>query len=134
MRQSANSEGVYDERTENGMSSEQIDRLPEITDIASLSRVVNDAARPALVLFDATWAPPARRIEERLLRLFRREDVELVRVNVDRTPELAKKFAVHAVPTLALFRGGQLAAMRLGDVEDADLQDWLERECMPIPA
>jgi thioredoxin 2 len=105
-------------------------RLPEIADTAALSRVINDAARPALVLFDAVWCSPARRIEERLLRLFRGEDVAVVRVDVDRAPELARKFAVHAVPTLALFRAGQLAARRLGDIDDGDLQHWLERECM----
>src|SRR5437763_12101710 len=105
-------------------------RLPEIADTAGLSRVINDAARPALVLFDAVWCSPARRIEDRLLRLFRGEDVAVVRVDVDRAPELARKFAIHAVPTLALFRAGQLAARRLGDIEDGDLQHWLERECM----
>jgi len=105
-------------------------RLRQIADTTTLSQVINDAVRPALVLFDAVWCSPARRIEERLLRLFRGEDVAVVRVDVDRAPELARKFAVHAVPTLALFRAGQLAARRLGDIEDGDLQHWLERECM----
>jgi thioredoxin 2 len=105
-------------------------RLREIADTATLSQVINDAVRPALVLFDAVWCSPARKIEERLLRLFRGEDVAVVRVDVDRAPELARKFAVHAVPTLALFRAGQLAARRLGDIDDGDLQHWLERECM----
>jgi thioredoxin 2 len=105
-------------------------RLPEIADTAALSRVINDAVRPALVLFDAVWCSPARKIEERLLRLFRGEGVAVIRVDVDRAPELARKFAVHAVPTLALFRAGQLAARRLGDIDDGDLLHWLERECM----
>lgn len=111
-------------------ASATVGRLREIADGAALSRVINDAVRPALVLFDAAWCSPARRIEERLLRLFHGDDVAVVRVDVDRAPELARKFAVHAVPTLALFRAGQLAARRLGDIEDGDLQHWLERECM----
>lgn len=109
---------------------EQPERLREITDGPALSRAIDGTPHPALVLFDAAWCSPARRIEERLLRLFRHRNVELVRVNVDRVPELARKFAVHAVPTLALFRSGQLAATRLGDVEDDDLQHWLARECV----
>jgi|SRR5229473_3782166 len=118
-----------------GMSDQQDaitrrERLPEIADATALSRVINDAVHPALVLFDAAWCSPARRIEERLLRLFRDDDIAVVRVDVDRAPELARKFAVHAVPTLALFRAGQLAATRLGDIEDGDLLHWLERECM----
>jgi thioredoxin 2 len=106
------------------------ERVREIADAAALSRVINDAAHPTLVLFDAKWCSPARRIEERLLRLFRGDDLTVVRVDVDRAPEIARKFAVHAVPTLALFRAGQLAAKRLGDIADGDLQHWLEHECM----
>jgi thioredoxin 2 len=112
------------------MANEQPERLREITDGTALSQVVNDAANPALVLFDAAWCSPARRIEERLLRMSRGQGVALVRVNVDRVPELARRFAIHAVPTLALFRAGHLAATRLGDVEDGDLQLWLDRECV----
>jgi thioredoxin 2 len=105
-------------------------RVREIADPAALSRVINDAVHPALVLFEARWCSPARRIEERLLRLCRRDDLTVVRVDVDRAPEIARKFAVHAVPTLALFRAGQLAARRLGDIADGDLQDWLDHEHM----
>jgi thioredoxin-like negative regulator of GroEL len=105
-------------------------RVREIADGVALSRVINDASHPALVLFGAAWSSPARRIEERLLRLFRGDDLAVVRVDVDHTPELARKFAVHAVPTLALFRSGQLAAKRLGDIADDDLQHWIEHECM----
>ena len=106
------------------------ERMREIVDAAALSRMINDAVHPTLVLFDAAWCSPARRIEERLLRLFRGDDLAVARVDVDRAPELARKFAVHAVPTLALFRAGQLAAKRLGDIADGDLQHWLEHECM----
>jgi thioredoxin 1 len=105
-------------------------RLREIADAPALSRAIDDADHPTLVLFDAAWCSPARRIEERLLRLFRGDDLTVVRVDVDRVPELARKFAVHAVPTLALFRAGQLATKRLGDIADGDLQHWLEHECM----
>jgi thioredoxin 1 len=120
---SAHDMGITDLKTEPS------DRLREITDGAVLSRTI-DAAHPALVLFDAVWCSPARRVEERLLRLFAGRDLELARINVDRLPELARKFAVHAVPTLALFRSGQLAATRLGDVADDDLEHWLARECI----
>lgn len=112
------------------MATERPDRVREITDGAALSRAIDDPAHPALVLFDAAWCSPARRIEERLLRMLRGRAVDLVRVDVDRAPELARKFAIHAVPTLALFRSGQIAATRLGDVEDGDLRRWLDGHCM----
>jgi thioredoxin-like negative regulator of GroEL len=109
-------------------------RLPEITDAGALSRAIGDAGRPALILFDAAWCSPARRIEERLLRLFSGQCLELLRVNVDRLPEIARRFGIHAVPTMALFRFGQVAATRLGEVGDRDLMRWLEEECADAAA
>jgi len=104
-------------------------RLPEITDASALSRAIGDAGRPALILFDAIWCSPARRIEKRLLRLLSGQCLELRRLNVDRLPEIAKRFGIHAVPTMALFRSGQVAATRLGEVGDHDLSRWLDGEC-----
>jgi thioredoxin 1 len=104
-------------------------RLPEIADANALSRAIGDAGRPALILFDAVWCSPARRIEERLLRLLRGQCLELLRLDVDHLPEIAKRFGIHAVPTMALFRSGQLATTRLGEVGDRDLLRWLDGEC-----
>src|SRR5258708_23163280 len=100
-------------------------RLREIADTTTLSQVINEAVRPALVLFDTVWCSPARRIEERLLRLFRGGCVDLVRVNVDRLPELAKKFALPPVPTPAPFPPRQLPAPRLADGGERELRPFL---------
>jgi thioredoxin-like negative regulator of GroEL len=112
------------------MTIERRQRIREITDAASLGEVIDQPSCPALVLFDAAWCSPARRIEDRLLRLSREVlrggSLNLVRVDVDRLPELARRFAVHAVPALVLFRFGQVAAMRLGEVDDRDLRRWLD--------
>jgi len=56
----------------------------------------------------------------------RTANFDLVRVDVDRLPEIARRFAIHAVPALALFRFGQVAAMRLGEIGDHDLRQWLD--------
>jgi thioredoxin-like negative regulator of GroEL len=112
------------------MTARRHQRIHEITDAASLSEVINQPTCPALVLFDAVWCSPARRIETRLLRMSREElrdgNLKIVRVDVDRLPEVARRFAIHAVPALALFRFGQVAAMRLGEVDDRDLRQWLD--------
>jgi thioredoxin 2 len=55
--------------------------------------------------------------------------LELLRLDVDHLPEIAKRFGIQAVPTLALFRSGQLATTRLGEVGDHDLLRWLDGEC-----
>jgi thioredoxin-like negative regulator of GroEL len=112
-------------------------RIHEITDAASFSEVINQPTCPTLVLFDAVWASPARRIENRLLSLsqeaLRGGNLKIVRVDVDRLPEIARRFAIHAVPALALFRFGQVAAMRLGEVDDRDLGQWLDNAGLDDP-
>jgi thioredoxin 1 len=101
-------------------------RLPELADAVALSRFVNDPSRPSLVLFDAPGCSPGRRIEERLLRMAGTPDAAFGRLDVDRLPDVARRYGVSAVPTLAVFRSGQLAASRIGEIEANDLQDWLD--------
>jgi thioredoxin-like negative regulator of GroEL len=101
-------------------------RLPELADAVAVSRFVNDPSRPSLVLFDAPGCSPGRRTEERLLRIAGLPDAAFGRLDVDRLPDVARSYGVHAVPTLALFRAGQLAASRIGEIEADDLQDWLD--------
>lgn len=101
-------------------------RLPELADALAMSRFVSDPSRPSFVLFDAPGCSPGRRIEERLLRIVGTPDAAFGRLDVDRLPDVARRYGVNAVPTLALFRSGQLAASRIGEIGTRDLQDWLD--------
>jgi thioredoxin 1 len=101
-------------------------RIPELADAGAVSRLVNDPSRPSLVLFDAPGFSPGRRIEEQLLRFAGKPAAALGRLDVDRHPDVARSYGVSAVPTLALFRSGHLAASRIGEIDATDLEDWLE--------
>jgi thioredoxin 1 len=101
-------------------------RLPELADAVAVSRFVNDPSRPSLVLFDAPGCSPGRRIEERLLRMAGMPVAAFSRLDVDRLPDVARSYGVSAIPTLAIFRSGQLAASRIGEIGANDLQDWLD--------
>jgi thioredoxin 1 len=106
-----------------------LDRLPEIADAVSLMSLINDPARPALVLFAVGGHGPAQRQEERLLRLPQAGTaVNLARVDVDRLQEVAQTYGVKGAPALVLFRSGQAVAQRLGEIADDDLLDWIESE------
>jgi thioredoxin 2 len=50
--------------------------------------------------------------------------VRLIRVNVDQEPELAGRFGVSSIPTLALMRHGREVARKVGAVSAAQLEDW----------
>lgn len=103
-------------------------RLAEIADAAALIGLVNDPARPVLVLFDAGLNGPGRHLETRLLRWSGDVALNLARVDVDRLPDVAQRFGVNGVPALVLFRSGQVVSSRLGDLPDRDLHDWIADE------
>jgi len=112
----------------NGISA-PLDRVREIEDAAALISLVNDPLQPTLVLFTLGEHAPGKRLEERLLNLpFDDAMLNLARVDVDRLPALAQSFGVTGAPALVLFRSGQAAARRLGEIEDGDLRDWIEGE------
>ena len=66
-----------------------------------------DDPRPLLVFFGATHSGPARRMESLMAHLARKERTRLrvTAVDVDQQPELAERFRVRTVPTVALVVG-----------------------------
>ena len=67
---------------------------------------MSDRAQPLLVFFCSVQSGPARRMESLLAHVERkeRERVRVMRVDVDERPELAERFKVDVVPTLALVK------------------------------
>ena len=49
------------------------------------------------------------------------------KVNVDDCPDLAKKFGVMSIPTLLLFKGGQLVDQRVGYMPKSELNEMVEK-------
>lgn len=52
--------------------------------------------------------------------------MKLVKVNVDESPATASRFRVQGIPTLLVFKDGQLVDRSVGAKGAADLRDWIE--------
>jgi len=57
--------------------------------------------------------------------------VKLVKVNVDESPKIQRRFDVQAIPTLMVLRRGRVAARRAGAAPAADLRKWVETAIAP---
>lgn len=54
-------------------------------------------------------------------------EIKLVEVDVDRAPELSRRFAVQSIPTLMVISGGKVVARQAGAAPAPALRSWLEQ-------
>jgi thioredoxin 2 len=105
--------------------------LPWIVDAAdgNFADVVDNAGIPVLVDLWAPWCGPCRMVSPVLEQLARRYAgrVKLVKVNVDESPEVARRFSVQAVPTLLVTDRGQVLARQAGAAPESTLRQWLDQ-------
>ena len=69
-----------------------------------------------LVDFWADWCPPCRKLAPVIDALADeyKGRVKVVKLNVDESPEVASRYAIFSIPTLLLFRGGQVVEQQVG--------------------
>jgi thioredoxin 1 len=85
--------------------------------------------RPLLVFFSATHSGPARRMESLIAHIARKERARLrvAAVDIDKQPELAERFRVTQVPTLALVKDKRVVGRLDGRVSAPRIDELLER-------
>ena len=88
--------------------------LTEVTDTNFQAEVL-ESEQPVLVDFWAPWCGPCRIVAPHLEELdSEREDLRVVKLNVDDNPQTAATYNVMSIPTLLLFKHGQVAKQIIG--------------------
>jgi thioredoxin 1 len=87
------------------------------------------SAKPVLVDFWAEWCGPCRMIAPALEEIGAEmaERVTVVKLNIDDNPSAPAKYGVKGIPTMILFKGGEIAATKVGAAPKSQLQGWLEQ-------
>jgi thioredoxin 1 len=86
------------------------------------------ASGPVLVDFWAEWCGPCRMIAPFLEELATDMEgkVTVAKVNIDENPQTPMKYGVRGIPTVILFKGGQVAATKIGALPKSKLYEWVE--------
>ena len=105
------------------------DLIKHITDTTFEADVLQ-AGKPVLVDYWAEWCGPCKMIAPILDEVAAAygDKLQIAKMNVDENRDIPAKFGIRGIPTLMLFKGGQLAATKVGAMSKAQLTAFIDQQ------
>ncbi len=100
----------------------------QVTD-ASFEQDVLKASGPVVVDFWAEWCGPCKQIAPALEEISAEmgDKVTIAKVNIDDNPEAPSTYGVRGIPTLIMFKDGEVADTKVGALPKSQLVQWIEQ-------
>ena len=94
----------------------------------SFESEVLDAEGPVLVDFWAEWCGPCKQIGPSLEEISEEmaDAITVAKVNIDENPMTPSKYGVRGIPTLILFKDGEVAATKVGALPKSKIEEWIQ--------
>jgi thioredoxin 1 len=115
--------GLWDPATQIGSS---LMSTVKVTD-ESFEKDVLQSSTPVLVDFWAEWCGPCKQIAPALDQISEElaGAVTIAKVNIEESPTVPSRYGVRGIPTMMLFRDGQMASMKVGAMPKQKILEWL---------
>ncbi len=97
-----------------------------VTDATFESDVLK-SGKPVLVDFWAEWCGPCKQIAPALEQLAAELEgkVTIAKLDIEQSPTTPSRYGVRGIPTMMLFKGGQMASMKVGAMPKQKIVEWL---------
>lgn len=98
-----------------------------VTDTDFETQVV-EADETVMVDFWAEWCGPCKALSPLVDEVAgeMKDKVKVVKVNIDESPEAPTKYGVRGIPTLMIFKNGQVVDTKVGGMQKTQLVEWIE--------
>ncbi|MEE9447196.1 MAG: thioredoxin TrxA [Arenicellales bacterium] len=103
------------------------DQIVQLTD-ANFEQEVLQSDIPVLVDYWAEWCGPCKMIGPILEELVAEYDgkVKIAKINIDENPQTPPKFGIRSIPTLMVFKGGDVEGTKVGAASKSDLSRFID--------
>ena len=89
---------------------------------------VLNSSIPVLVDFWAEWCGPCKQISPILeeISIEKKDVISIYKINIDDNPETPQKYGVRGIPTIMLFKDGQLIDQKVGSLPKSMINEWID--------